>query len=808
MVKSILLLIIFQCLHCSGRQPGRERRQAGGTSLREGSKSPQLSGFRVESDDCRELKEGNEEYRGRKERIAEMVANVDVPIRIFGSDLTNGTSIKFTSQQGQRGQDCAAFDTSRTFPVEVEYLNGSDGVAISGFAVVNLELLHDEDAVYYFCISDPEVGHWIHQGTSGFLKLRTVDKYFMPLWAMIVLIILLQCLSGLFSGLNLGLLSLDPTELQIVASVGGFKEKIYAKHIIPLRKKGNFLLCSLVISNALANSLLTIMLDTISSGMYAVIFSTIGIVLFGEIVPQALCNRFGLAIGSATRYITYVVMAVTAAVSFPLSKLLDFLLGREIGTVYDRERLVELIRVTMDHNLLESDEVNIISGTLSLKRKKVGNIMTPLDDVFMLPYDAVLDFDTLSEITREGYTRMPVYETNRANIVGLLNIKDLALLDPDDGMAVKTLCKYYSYELVFVTEETTLDVMLEDFKKGHSHMAFIQQYHSDGEHDPTYKTIGVVTLEDIIEEMIQAEIYDESDKNAQDKKKPLRKDNLSVFSSRPLYSSLINPQLQHAAFQFLSTSVEPFRAGMISEQILHRLIHHGEVARLIRRKPTDVDPAYIFQAGRPADYFVLILEGRVEVKVGFEGLIFESGPFTYFGVSALAIPPDELALLSRVPFPALPSPRPSQPRINLERTSTSGVFVPDFTVIAHTDVLFLRIKRSHYVAGIRATILEQQKKAGITTTVEDTFGQEMDRCAKEDHSLGGDFAPAIATVSLMKMSNSMANSTVDLPLLRVPNSDPSYNPTTISQPRSPHGSSNDLEMLPLVNANKDPSGGV
>ena len=95
-------------------------------------------------------------------------------------------------------------------------------------------------------------------------------------------------------------------------------------------------------------------------------------------------------------------MGITSPISYPLSRILDFLLGREIGTVYDRERLVELIRVTKGQNLLENDEINIISGTLSLKRKHVYDIMTTLDNTFMLPYDAILDFDTLSEITREG----------------------------------------------------------------------------------------------------------------------------------------------------------------------------------------------------------------------------------------------------------------------------------------------------------------------------------------------------------------------------------------------------------------------
>lgn len=73
--------------------------------------------------------------------------------------------------------------------------------------------------------------------------------------------------------------------------------------------------------------------------------STIAIVIFGEIVPQAICSRHGLAVGARTVWVTKLFMGLTFPMSYPISLLLDRLLGKEIGNVYNRERLKELIKV-------------------------------------------------------------------------------------------------------------------------------------------------------------------------------------------------------------------------------------------------------------------------------------------------------------------------------------------------------------------------------------------------------------------------------------------------------------------------------
>lgn len=115
----------------------------------------------------------------------------------------------------------------------------------------------------------------------------------MPVPFQLSLILLCLLLSGTFSGLNLGLMSLDLNEIQVIIRCGTEKEKEYAKIIEPIRQKGNYLLCSILFGNVLVNSTLTILMDDLTSGLIAVCTSTLMIVIFGEIVPQAICSRHG-----------------------------------------------------------------------------------------------------------------------------------------------------------------------------------------------------------------------------------------------------------------------------------------------------------------------------------------------------------------------------------------------------------------------------------------------------------------------------------------------------------------------------------
>lgn len=599
---------------------------------------------------------------------------------------------------------------------------------------------------------------WIyHDGEDTKMIVGEEKKFLLPFWLQVIFISLLLCLSGMFSGLNLGLMALDPMELRIVQNCGTEKEKNYAKRIEPVRRQGNYLLCSLLLGNVLVNTTLTILLDDIAgSGLVAVVVSTIGIVIFGEIVPQAICSRHGLAVGANTIFLTKFFMMMTFPASYPVSKLLDCVLGQEIGTVYNREKLLEMLRVTDPYNDLVKEELNIIQGALELRTKTVEDVMTPLRDCFMITGEAILDFNTMSEIMESGYTRIPVFEGERSNIVDLLFVKDLAFVDPDDCTPLKTITKFYNHPLHFVFNDTKLDAMLEEFKKGKSHLAIVQRVNNEGEGDPFYEVLGIVTLEDVIEEIIKSEILDETDLYTDNRTKKKvahreRKQDFSAFKQTDSEMKVkISPQLLLAMHRFLATEVEAFSPSQMSEKILLRLLKHPNVIQELKydEKNKKAPECYLYQRNKPVDYFVLILQGKVEVEAGKEGMKFEASAFSYYGVMALTASPgenkspprpcglnhsDSLSRSDRIDAmtPTLGSSN------NQLSSSFLQVYIPDYSVRALSDLQFVKISRQQYQNALMASRMDKtpQSSDSENTKIELTLTEMHDGLPDETANL-------------------------------------------------------------------------
>lgn len=395
---------------------------------------------------------------GKKLTIVNGVVNVEpkvtIKLRVSGFNLSKSdTRISFASKAAKRGVLC---EDLRITPVQA-----FDEVSKNG-AVGLLTLKWQSHGTYYICVKSGNEPNsttqtkWVHQGDHKWLTIKVVDTLFIPLALRIFLVVLLIALSGLFSGLNLGLMSLEPNDLKIVMNSGEENERKYAETILPVRKRGNFLLCTLLLGNTLVNSSFTILLDDLTSGIVAVIGSTAAIVIFGEIVPQSICSRYGLAVGARTILLTKMFMILTFCLSYPISKLLDLILGEEISAVYNKRQLLEMLKLQDEYNDLEKDEVGIISGALKYKSKGVQDIMTPINDCFLLDEDAILDFKTMTQVIKSGYSRIPVYSGERSNVVALLYVKDLAFVDPDDCIPLLSVIKFYNHQVRKVFYDTRL----------------------------------------------------------------------------------------------------------------------------------------------------------------------------------------------------------------------------------------------------------------------------------------------------------------------------------------------------------------
>ncbi|XP_071585062.1 metal transporter CNNM4 [Heliangelus exortis] len=651
-------------------------------------------------------------------RTGERVAFAELRPAAANASVSNGICPERSQDLLVRPGPAEALDTSALLWVRVQPLR------------------KDEQAKTYVLCTQRRPGQpWLpHQGPDGRIEVLEEKKSLLPLWLQIILIAGLLVLSGMFSGLNLGLMALDPMELRIVQNCGTDKEKRYARKIEPIRRKGNYLLCSLLLGNVLVNTTLTILLDDlIGSGIGAVVASTIGIVIFGEIVPQALCSRHGLAVGANTIVVTKFFMLVTFPLSYPISKLLDCILGQEIGTVYNREKLVEMLKVTEPYNDLVREELNMIQGALELRTKTVEDVMTPLQNCYMINRDAILDFNTMSEIMESGFTRIPVYEEERSNIMDILYVKDLAFVDPDDCTPLKTITKFYNHPIHFVFHDTKLDAMLEEFKKGKSHLAIVQKVNNEGEGDPFYEVLGLVTLEDVIEEIIKSEILDESDTftdNRSRKKVGDQKNKRDFSAFKDPINELkvkVSPQLLLAAHRFLSTEVTLFTPNYISEKILLRLLKYSDVIQELKfdEQNKKSPEHFLYCKNKAADYFILILQGKVEVEAGKECMKFEAGAFSYYGVMALGSPPgseirspSHVSGLNRsasltchersdsVSSPVSGSTNQLSTSTNQLSTTTAAQYVADFSVRALTDLQFVKITRQEYQKGLTASRMD------------------------------------------------------------------------------------------------------
>ncbi|CAC5392528.1 CNNM [Mytilus coruscus] len=238
------------------------------------------------------------------------------------------------------------------------------------------------------------------------------------------------------------------------------------------------------------------------------------------VIPQSITAKYGLAIGATLSPLVYVLIAVTFIVTWPISKVLDCLLGSERGTFYKRSQFKILVDLHGDSESSENGleepftqhEIRIIKNTLDMKVKTTEDIIVSIDDVFMINVDDTLNRDTLKLLQEMAFSRIPIYEGNRDNIVTVLLTKTLLCLDPYQTIPIRALLSSKATrDVIFVQPDLPLFELLYELKGPKGHLAFVREQTRSYSLAP--KILGIITLEDLMEELLQEEIVDETDVN-------------------------------------------------------------------------------------------------------------------------------------------------------------------------------------------------------------------------------------------------------------------------------------------------------
>ncbi len=313
-------------------------------------------------------------------------------------------------------------------------------------------------------------------------------------------IIFLLSLSAICSGLNVSFTSLDMADLERKSKLGNKG----AQRILALRRNSHLTLASILMTNVAVISTTSLVLHSWVNSIAAGIISTLLIVVFGEVIPQAFFTRYALGFTAFFAPFLRLITVITYPVSKPLQLVLDRLIGQEKMQLQSRAELGLLITQHSGRHgsELDEDEIEIIRGALRLSQRRVKDIMTPIEKVYWLTPDTVIDGVKIDQLKLKGHSRIPIFNGAKTRAFGVLMMKDLVDIDFDDEK--HTASDLPQRPTTMVGSLTALDTMFRKFISAHSHLMAVER---------DDKIVGIITIEDLLEEIIGHEIEDESDRS-------------------------------------------------------------------------------------------------------------------------------------------------------------------------------------------------------------------------------------------------------------------------------------------------------
>ena len=331
-----------------------------------------------------------------------------------------------------------------------------------------------------------------------------------PLHILIGSIFGLIILSAFFSGSETSLTSASKPRMHNLARTGKKNAKIFEE----LFKNKEMLICTILFANNLVNILasaiatkILIELTNNEGILYATIIMTLMILIFGELIPKTLAlskaDQFALKIAPFMKVLVYILYPLTVTLNFIATSILKIFGVNYLNFKKEEvsEKREEELRGAIDLHGEDSskDEKNMLKSILDLDDITVGSIMIPRKDIFSLSSNIKYN-ELITKLNNSPHSRIPIWEKNPENIIGIFHIRKLIEIKVDEPKTfnIKSLCQ----KPWFIPESTRLDNQLLEFKRRKEHFSIVVDEYGE--------FLGIVTLEDIIEEIV-GEIDDEHD---------------------------------------------------------------------------------------------------------------------------------------------------------------------------------------------------------------------------------------------------------------------------------------------------------
>lgn len=321
----------------------------------------------------------------------------------------------------------------------------------------------------------------------------------------IVLIVLLL-LSAFFSSAETSLVTVNQIRMRSLADEGNKK----AARVLKITSNSSKMLSAILIGNNIVNIFASSLATTITLQLWGNKFVslttgilTLLVLIFGEITPKTIATSHAEKIAMAYSGVISLLIKVLTPVIFIVNKLANcflFILGldpsKKAASITEDE-LRTIVDVSHEEGVIEKEERQMIKNVFDFGDSQAKDVMIPRIDMTCISIDSRYD-EIISVFRTDKYTRLPVYENSVDNVIGIINVKDLLLCEDKTSFNVRDILRkpYYTYEFKKTSE------LMEELKKTSNNFTIvIDEYGS---------TVGMITLEDLLEEIV-GEIRDEYD---------------------------------------------------------------------------------------------------------------------------------------------------------------------------------------------------------------------------------------------------------------------------------------------------------